>query len=148
MPDCYAKALELLARRPHFEQQLAAKLAARGFDGEEIADACGRLRELGYLDDERAAVELVTGALRRKGYGRRRVRRELERRGAPPAAVERALDALSPEEELELARQLAGRWRQRRAAGAAALARHLDRKGFSPPVIRRLLEEAGEEWGE
>jgi regulatory protein len=146
------RALRLLATRSHFRVELARKLAARGFPAEEIDAALAELAAGGYLDDARTAAELVAERRERQGWGRTRLRAELARRGAPPAAVATALEGIAGEDDLELARLAAARW-SRRGAGqpgpqrAAALGRHLARKGFTHHAILAVLEEAGEAQG-
>jgi regulatory protein len=100
-----------------------------------------RLREQGYLDDRRCALELASGQLQRKGFGPRRVRAELERRGAAEEAVEEAVAASFPEGELTRARELTARWLASRSADPDKLARHLDRKGYSKQAILQVLDE-------
>lgn len=140
--DCYRKAADLLARRPHFRRELEAKLSRRSYDREVIESVLERLSSQGYLDDVDCARRLAAGALRRRGYGPRRARAELERRGASPEAVEEALAESFGEGDLELARRVAAAWRARsRDREGAALARHLDRKGFTAETIRTVLEE-------
>jgi regulatory protein len=139
--DCYTKAQELLARRPHFRRELAVKLASRKFSAEEIETALTRLAEQGYLDDLEHAFDLARGPLQRKGYGPRRLRHELERRGAPEEVVDAVVAAILADGELAPARQAAERWLSRGRADWQALARHLDRKGYSKGVILRVIEE-------
>ncbi len=139
--DCYTKAQELLARRPHFRRALAVKLASRKFSDEDIETALARLAEQGYLDDQEHAFDLARGPLQRKGYGPRRLRHELERRGAPEEVVDAVLAAVLADGELTPARQAAERWVSRGKRDRQALARHLDRKGYSKGVILRVLEE-------
>lgn len=139
--DCYTKAQQLLARRPHFRRELAAKLASREYSAAEIDTAIARLAEQGYLDDLENALEMARGPLRRKGYGPRRLRHELERRGAPEEVVDEVLAAALAEGEEAPARQAADRWLSRGRRDRQALARHLDRKGYSKGVILRVLEE-------
>jgi len=134
---CYDRACRLLALRPHFRAELAAKLARRGYPRPEIDQALDRLAREGWLDDAAAARGLVASRLARGAEGRPRLRAELERRGAPPAAVAAALDEL-PDDDLPAARDAARRWHGK---SAAALARHLARKGFSRRAIFAVLKE-------
>lgn len=138
----YRKALDLLARRPHFRRQLAAKLVARGFDDADVEAACDRLTAEGLLDDRACAIDLASGALRRKGYGPHRMRAELRRRGAGGEVAEEAVKRAVGGREQELAMDAARRWLATRRADRAALARHLERKGYSSGVIVSLLGEA------
>ncbi len=148
MRGCYEKAVELLARRSHFEAELARKLVQRGYDREEIAAALSRLREQGYLDDGRTAGELVEQRRARGPEGSRRLEAELARRGVDAGTIAAAVPQPSREDELAAAREAAASFRRKAKSNPAALARHLDRKGFSRPAIYAVLREGGEEIAE
>jgi regulatory protein len=140
LKPCFDRACELLAQRPHFRRELAAKLAHRGYPAADLEAALDRLEARGYLDDVAAARSFAATRLAR-GEGRARLRAELARRGAAPAAVAAVLDEL-PEDDLPAARLAAGRWRPAgHAAAREALARHLARKGFSRRAIFAVLNE-------
>lgn len=138
---CEQKALELVARRPHFRAELARKLAQRGYAPEAIDAALARLHELGYLDDAGLATSEAARLRERKGLGRAGVARELGRRGAGAGSVDAALDPEPADRELATARSAAARWSRSGRGGAAALGRHLQRKGFAGSVIFRVLNE-------
>ncbi len=145
---CLRKAMDLLSRRPHFRRELEEKLAQRDYEPSEIEETLERLEARHLVDDERTALDFVRARLAREPIGRRRLRHELERRGAPPELARQALDELYPEDEdePELARQAAERWRRRRGGAAmrderAALFRHLERRGFSQHAIFSVLQE-------
>ncbi len=135
----YGKAVELLARRPHFAAEVRRKLAARGFAPEAVAGALERLAERGYLDDRAAAHAWVESA-RRRGYGPRRLRAELASRGVAEEIAREAVAAAFGAGELEAALAAAAHLRGR---DPAALARALDRKGFSKAVILEILDRLG-----
>ena len=147
--DCLSRALRLLSGRSHFRRQLAEKLRARGFEDGEIEETLDRLAELDYLDDARTASEYIETRRRRGPIGRRRMRAELERRGADPDAVEGALDeAFAAGDDLAGAREAAERWARRRRGGAGeggvdtdALGRHLDRLGFRTSSVLDVIAE-------
>jgi regulatory protein len=143
MSDCYNKATQLLAARPHFRQELAAKLQQRGYSAEEIETALDTLTGQGYLDDRAAARGFVEARLGR-GEGRARLLAELLRRGAPEDAAAAALAELTPEDDLPAARAAAERWERQGGRDARALARHLDRKGFSRRAIVAVLTARGD----
>jgi regulatory protein len=140
-PDCEQKALELVARRPHFRAELARKLADRGYPPPEVEAALERLAKLGYLSDGELAASEAERLRERKGLGRAGVARELGRRGAGAESVDAALEPEPAERELETARSAAARWSRGGRGGAAALGRHLRRKGFAGNVIFRVLNE-------
>ncbi len=94
----FAAALRLLSRRDYFRAALAERLRDKGFDEDEIAEALRRCQASGYLDDERVAQRFVELRAIRRGWGERRLKLELIKRGAPAGiAVEAA--RLSPETE-------------------------------------------------
>jgi len=136
---CFQKAVDLLARRPHFSAELERKLRDREFAGEEIERALRRLRELGYLDDESLARDFVRERLRHAPEGPRRLRAQLTRRGVQAATIDETLREFFAAGDLELARVAAERWRRNHRPDASALARHLDRKGFSKASILEIV---------
>ena len=143
-PTAYDKAGELLARRPYFRAELAARLARAGYEEDEIAGALARLARVGYLDDEALAAAEAERLRERKGLGRARIAADLSRRGAP-RSIASEVASESPEEELARARAEAERWSATsRKPQPAALARFLERKGFSPRTIVAVLEDFGD----
>ncbi|MBN2232459.1 MAG: regulatory protein RecX [Deltaproteobacteria bacterium] len=88
----FDKALDFLARRPHFEAELRRKLADRDFAAADIEVAIARLCELGYLDDAAWGRRLAHRYLWEKGYGRRLIGHKLRQAGAG-AELSRALAA-------------------------------------------------------
>ena len=142
-PSAYDQAVKLLSQRTHFRAEIERKLRQRAYSAEEIEIAVARLRDHGYLDDGRAAVEYVRLQRERKGWGTSRLRAELFKRGAGEPEVSAALDELTDADEKELARQEVERWRARGGEDAARLARRLERKGFPARVIVSVLDEAG-----
>jgi regulatory protein len=141
--DCYQKAAQLLASRPHFRAELALKLARRGFPADETAAALNRLEAQGYLDDIQTAADFVAHRQERGSEGRLRLRAELVRRGARPEAIDAALSGLTEEDDLEAARKACAA-ASRSKKDPAAIARHLARKGFSRRAILAVLHEGPE----
>ena len=142
--SAFDKAGELLARRPYFRAELAARLARAGYEEEEVAAATARLARLGYLDDDALAAAEAERLRERKGLGRVRIAADLSRRGAP-RAIAAEVASESPEDELARARAEAGRWAATsRRPQPASLARFLERKGFSPRTIVAVLEDFGD----
>jgi regulatory protein len=135
-------ALDLLARRSHFEIEIERKLAQKGFAADDVRGAIERLRGSKLLDDRRSAVELLQTRLRRTPAGRRRLRADLQRKGLAAAVIDAALEEVVPGDEGDLAREAARRFqRRRRSRDPRALQRHLDRLGFTTRDILALSEE-------
>ena len=84
------KALALLARKPQSRWELARKLKEWGGAAEEGEAICDRLEELGYLNDAVYAAQVVEH-YSAKGFGTKRLRDELYRRGIPRELWEEAL---------------------------------------------------------
>ena len=93
------KALGLLARRPMSRRELVDRLTRRPRDpakapaatAEEAQAAVDRLTELGYLDDGAYAGQVVRYYAAR-GYGLKKLRDELARRGVPREFWDEALE--------------------------------------------------------
>ena len=124
------RALKILERRDVSRKMLLDKLTEKGIsyaDAEEVADwLCG----LGVVNDERYAG-LVVRHYAAKGYGRRRIRDELYRRGIDREFWDGALAEL-PETDDTVDRLLSVRLRD--AVSPEALQRaqsYLLRRGYS-----------------
>ncbi len=146
--SCGQKALDLLSRRSHFERELERKLTRRGYDDAEVAETLERLRGQGLVDDRRTAGEFVRSRLSRAPEGRRRLRAELARRGVAGEVITEVLDQETDDDDRDLARQAAERWRRTRSRPGrsrdlekAALARHLAGRGFSQRAVYAVLED-------
>jgi regulatory protein len=139
--DCSLKAMDLLARRPHFRRQLESKLLQRGFERDQVAIVCDRLEERRLLDDLECARTLANGSLRRKSYGPRRVQVELARRGASEEVVDQVVAEAFGGGEESLLKESAAKWLRGRVLDRQRLARHLERKGFSSGAILRFIGE-------
>lgn len=141
--DCFDKAIELLARRPHFRRELASKLLTRGFDHDEVESVLDRVDDRGLLDDRQNAEILATGSLKRKGFGPRRMRATLESKGVDRELALTVVGEIFPnrESEVEAARIAVQRWRFSRREERAKVGRHLERKGYSTGVVLQVLDE-------
>lgn len=95
------KALSLLARKPQSRKELERKLSQWEATQEEAAAICERMAELGYLDDAAYAAQVVR-YYSAKGYGERKLRDELYRRGIPRELWDEALEgAADPSAAIE-----------------------------------------------
>lgn len=126
---------------------LSRKLADRGWQGSgepPVADLVGRLASLGYVDD-RAFAEARADALRRRGYGARRIREALRAAGIGREEAERLEGA--PDAGLGAALRLAERRRigpfaaaEPDRAGREKAFAMLVRAGHPPGLARRVAE--------
>lgn len=145
------KALRLLSGRPMSRKELVDKLTARPRDKEkepipeELAEeAANRLEELGYLNDAEYA-RTVARHYAAKGYGERKLRDELRKRGVPRAYWDQALEEVQdPTDAMDafIRRKLMGRTADRETLGKLSAA--LARRGYRWEDIRAALSRYGE----
>ena len=76
------KALNLLTSKPMSRRELEQKLRSWEAGEEEAAAIADRMEELGFLNDAAYAAQVVR-YYSAKGYGERKLRDELYRRGIP-----------------------------------------------------------------
>ena len=133
------RALELLSRKPQSRRELARKLNEWGAGPEEADAVCDRMEELGYLNEAAYAARIVE-VYSARGFGEKKLRDELYRRGVPreewDEALARVEDATQAIDDF-LQKKLTG-WtgdRKQLQKVTAALAR----RGFSWSDIRDAL---------
>ena len=135
------RALWLLDKRDYSRAELKKKLTEKGFEDAAADAALDRLSELGYVDDARYAP-IVVRHYAAKGYGARRVRQELGRRGIPKDFWDAAL-AEMPEQEESVDRLLRARLRGADLTDRAALKKASDalvRRGYAWDEITAAIE--------
>ncbi len=99
-------AVRLLTRRDHTRFEIIQKLGQRGFDGGVIDRVLVECRRLDYIDDERTA-RVYIDQLARRGFGFRRIRFELRKKGLTGERFEIILNEhLAEIDEHEIARKV------------------------------------------
>ena len=93
-----AKAIELLMRKPQSRKELGRKLLEWEASEEEADAICDRMEELGYLNEREYAGRIVRHYAA-KGFGERKLRDELYRRGIPRELWEEALGQIEDNSE-------------------------------------------------
>lgn len=93
---CRRRAVNILSARPLSRRELEKRLVEKGESPDHAAAACDDLERLGYLDDQQYAKTLAQYYVNR-GYGPRKVRDELYRRGVPREYWDSAMDDLEPD---------------------------------------------------
>ena len=87
----YDKAVRALGRREQFSRELSRKLSQKSQDSELIDRVIAACAERGYLNEKRAAEQLVYKLADRGGVGIQRVKSELFRCGCPAELMPWAL---------------------------------------------------------
>ena len=144
----FQHAVKLLAAKPRSVEELRERLAERCSHEAIVETVIGRLREYGYLDDERYALGYASAKLRQQPIGRRRLQQSLQLKKVDRAVADEALDqvfAETSEDELidravEKRVRLGGRPKTR--AEAKSLFDHLLRQGFPFELVSEKVRAA------
>jgi regulatory protein len=132
----FQRAVKLLAAKPRSVAELRERLAERCSSKAVIETVIARLREYGYLDDERYALGYASSKIRQQPIGRRRLELSLARKKVDRSVADEALDqvfAETPEDQLlerALEKRVRLRGRPKTRAEAKSLFDHLLRQGF------------------
>ncbi|MGH2674242.1 MAG: regulatory protein RecX [Actinomycetota bacterium] len=140
------RALRLLAVRSRSQHELRTRLLRAGYEPEEIDSALADLEGVGLIDDERFARE-VAEHQRRRGMGRRAGLAALRVKGVDRDLAERTVDEVQPEDDADLAFELArARLERLRALSPDVVYRRLVgfliRRGYEPIIARSAVQRA------
>jgi len=144
----FQRAAKLLAAKPRSIAELRERLAERCSSKTIIETVIARLREYGYLDDERYALGYASSKVRQQPIGRRRLEMSLAKRKVDRTLADEALDqvfAETPEEELldrALQKRVRLRGRPKTRAEAKSLFDHLLRQGFPFELVSQKVRAA------
>lgn len=144
-PSAYDKALSLLVRREHSARELKTKLARRGLDAEQSAEALAKLKEKDFQSDARFGEMLVRTRIE-GGYGPRWILAELKTHGIGEAQAQALIDAAQPDWRDLVRRQLRRRYGAKPAANLAERSKRaafLLRRGFDAAIVRLATGAAG-----
>lgn len=144
-----SRAMHYLGYRARSEHEVRQRLARSGFDEPVVEEAVARLRELGYLDDAEYARSYARSRFERGGYGPRRVRSDLMRRGVPRRIIDATIAEIfeARDDVLETAREQAAKRWPRLAGEEDPLKRrkkmydYLLRRGFGYDTVRQVVDE-------
>ena len=134
-----SRGANIVSSRMLSKKELTDRLERRGATEEEAADTADWLEELGALDDA-AYAAAAARHYARMGYGKLRVRQELQRRGISRELWDEALMELPDSAEtIEMLLQSRLRGRTPDRDEGRKLAAMLQRRGFTWQEIRPVL---------
>lgn len=147
------RALRLLTVRDRTRAELEARFHRQGADGEIVQRVLNWLEELGYLDDERFAVNWIRA--RRGRYGPRRLEAELREKGLDPNRVREHVERHTGDEE-RLTQEALDMIRRRLSRSGSPgdqkayrrLMAFLLRRGYPVRVAARALQAMGDVEGD
>jgi regulatory protein len=153
----WSYALRALSTRALTQSEMRTRLAARAELPSDVDEVLQKVKDYGYLDDQRFAETYTRLRLDNQGFGKTRVLRDLRARRVAPVAAEKAVrDAYREVDESALIEQFIRR--KLRHSGArpnlkdqrqlASLHRMLLRAGFPSGKIFVALRKLSlpEEW--
>lgn len=148
-PESAARAIVLrqLAGSAKSRRQLADKLSERQIPAEAAENVLERFEELQLIDDAAFADAWVRSRARSRGLSRSALRRELREKGIEEELAAVALEQLSGDDELEMARELVRKKVRSMPAeldhdkGVRRLVAMLGRKGYGSGTAFRVVQE-------
>ena len=135
--------MDYLARREHGEQELARKLAHRGFDAEMVAIVVADLKIDGLLSDRRFAEAFVNSRFQR-GSGPQKIVAELRERGIDADLISVSIESYEDQwrqrirevREKKFGTDLPGDFRER-----SRQMRFLQQRGFTAEQISGVFRD-------
>jgi regulatory protein len=138
----FQRAVQLLAARSRSVTELRELLLqSKAANVTVVDEVLARLREYGYLDDERFAFGYASLKLRQRPMGRQRLKRDLVMKKVDKAVIDEALDLVfaevSEEEQIDRAieKRTRVRGRPKNRLQAKSLFDHLMRQGFPYELV-------------
>ena len=145
-------ALVLLEVRARARREIETRLAQKGYDEGVIAQVMEKLTRLELLDDAQFAAQWVEAKTRVGGsrpVGRRRLSSELFGKGVAKEQIAEAVEKVTNEDEIVLARAAAGKKvrvvptdRDTLQAERRKLMGFLQRRGFGWETVKQVTREA------
>jgi regulatory protein len=138
----FERAVKLLAAKPRSVAELRERLLRGKNTNEEVVETViARLREYGYLNDERFAFSYASYKVKQMPVGRRRLERDLKFKKIDSGVANEALEmvyAETSEEQLidqAIAKRLRIRGKPKNRVEAKSLFDHLLRQGFAFELV-------------
>jgi len=143
------RAAKLLAAKPRSVAELRERLLEKSWTDEAAVNAAlDKLKEYGYLDDERFAFGFASFRVRQKPVGRQRLARDLQLKKVPRETADAALDLVyeeTPEEQLidrAIEKRVRLRGRPTTRQETKSLFDHLLRQGFTGDLVYSKVRAA------
>ena len=140
------KALQKLKHYCGYQERSHAevkqKLYSLGLFEKEAEELISRLIEEGYLDEERFAISYASGKSRNNGWGRIKIRHELQQRGISKYCILKALQSLDESEYIAGFQRLADKkWHSLRSEKNIFVKKNkwqqfLLQRGFEQSIIK------------
>ena len=151
----FERAVKLLAAKPRSVAELRERLSrGKKVDEDIVETVIARLREYGYLNDERFAFSYASYKVKQKPVGRRRLERDLKLKKVESGVANEALEmvfAETSEEQLideAIAKRLRIRGRPKNRQEAKSLFDHLLRRGFAFELVSERVRSIATDYAD
>lgn len=145
----FDRAVRLLAAKPRSITELRERLLSGRHSSEAVVEiVISRLREYGYLDDERFAFSYASLKVKQRPIGRRRLERDLKFKKIEQSVADEALELVYREtSEAELIdraieKRIRVRGKPKSRKEAKSLFEHLIRQGFDLELVSEKVRAA------
>lgn len=136
----YARALELILSRPRSEKEMKDYAWRKKWD-EQLSDrVLGKLRDKGYLDDEKFAQFWLRARTGGKPRSKRKISAELSQKGVKREIVDKVLQGYDDEDEMSALRKLVDKKRGKYSDEQKFMV-YLAGQGFSYDMIKQALDK-------
>lgn len=136
----YDRALNYLGIRPHSEQEIRQYLRRKQYEEEVIETVMNKLANLKLIDDVAFARAWVESRQALKPRSRRKLQQELMQKGVDRDTIDRALEAIDEDVQLQNLRQLIDKKRPRYSDERKLMA-YLAGQGYPYDLIKQALSQ-------
>lgn len=136
----YARALELILSRPRSEKEMKEYAWRKKWDEELSGRVLGRLRDKGYLDDEKFAQFWLRARTGGRPRSKRKISAELAQKGVKREIVDKVLHDYDDDSEMLALRKLVDKKRSKYADEQKFMA-YLAGQGFSYDMIKEAVKK-------
>lgn len=145
------RAIQLLTRKSYTIREIQLRLKRYDIDEDVIDHVVSWLQQLRYIDDRRYAQQWVEQRIRLRGYGPLRLQRELQQKGVDRRYIDEALAPYDEEHFVALAWEHGEKYVRRHLGEDTMAVRrkvyaYLQRRGFSTPIIHRVVQRVEEQF--
>ncbi len=136
----YARALELILRRPRSFREMHDYARRKKWEEELTDRVLGRLSEKGYLDDKKFANFWLKARINSKPISKRKLSAELQQKGVSREIIDEVLSEYSYSDEQDALLILVNKKRSKYADEQKLMA-YLASQGFSYGAIKEALQK-------
>lgn len=135
----YIRVVDLISRRLRSEKEIRDYAWRKQWSKENLEKVIERLRDRGYLNDERFAASFVRSRATLRNYSARKMKLELRKKGINSEVIEKVLSESEEFDEGQALEKLVAKKRNSYDSEQKLIA-YLARQGFSYDAIRNALD--------